>query len=345
MKFTSAKKMIESARKVLITTHIRPDGDAIGSMTALKGIIEDLSERKGQERQVQLLLLSNPSENYMFLFAEKPWIWGSDILSEQPIDDLLEPFDLIIVVDTSAVRQLPGISEYLVERTKNAEQTGKNVLVIDHHLTGDAIGNCLLVDPGVCAAGEIVFDLSGHLLKRGEPLKTDVAGALLTAIGTDTGWFRFENSTARAFEIAGELIRAGVKADELYQKLYQNFPPERLMLLNLTLETLELQYDGRLAVMQITKAILEKSRAKRSYIENIVNEPQQIGTVIAVVLLVEQEDGTTRVSLRSKNTIDVNAVARKFGGGGHARAAGLTLKADLAEARKRVVQAMGESLP
>jgi len=336
--------MIESARKILITTHIRPDGDAIGSMTALKGIIEQLGRLKGHQRQVQLLLLSNSGENYMFLFCEKPWIWGSDLTPEQVAGGLLEQFDLIIVVDTSAVRQLPGISDYLVKRTENAGQTGKNVLVIDHHLTSDAIGNCLLVDPKVCAAGEIVFDLCRQLTP-GEALNEGVACALLVAIGTDTGWFRFENSSARAFEIAGELIRAGAKADELYQKLYQNFPPERLILLGLTLETLELQYDGRLAVMQITREMLGKSRAKRSHIENIVNEPQQIGTVIAVVLLVEQEDGSTRVSLRSKSAIDVNAVARKFGGGGHARAAGLTIKADLPEARKRIILAMAESLP
>jgi len=335
--FSQAISLIESARRILITTHIRPDGDAVGSIAALKTIIEQAAGQKQNDCVVQLLLLSEPSDNYMFLLPDETWFLGEHITQEQINAGQLARFDLIIIADTCAARQLQGLSNYLTQRTKNARETDASILVIDHHLSGDAIGNCQLVDTDACAAGEIIY----RLCRRADwPLNESAASALLAAIGTDTGWFQFENSSAQAFKIAGELLEAGAKADRIYQKLYQNDPPEKLQLLAMTLQTLELYCDGRLAVMQITREMLAKSRAKRSHIENIVNEPQNIASVIAVILLVAQDDGSTRGSLRSKEKVDVNMVARQFGGGGHARAAGLTIQDPLPIARKRIIDAM-----
>jgi bifunctional oligoribonuclease and PAP phosphatase NrnA len=338
--FEQAILLIESARRILITCHVRPDGDGVGSIVALKNIIEKTARQDRRDCEVQLLLLSTASKVYQFLFAEPPRILEQDITQQQIDAGELDKFDLIIVADTSATRQLKGIADYLKKREQKAgsDQSGDNsVLIIDHHLSGDIKGNCLLINTKACAAGEIVYDLCRE---ADWPLDEASATALLAAIGTDTGWFRFENTSARTFEISAALIQAGARAEKLYQKLYQNYPPERLRLVTLALETLELHAEGQLATMQITGKMLAQSGAKRAHIENIVNEPQQIGSVIAVLLFVELDDGGTRVSLRSKAVVDVNELARQFGGGGHARAAGITMELSLEEARLKIIDTM-----
>jgi bifunctional oligoribonuclease and PAP phosphatase NrnA len=334
MNYQHAIPLLESARKILITAHVRPDGDAVGSVAALKLAIEQAPGRRVQDGSVDMLFLGPVPEVYQFVLPGPALIWGHDMTGEQVEAGALDRYDWMVVVDTRAVRQLPGIGEYLQKRQKE-------VLVIDHHLAGDEIGTVRLIDSGACAAGELVYEL---IRQGGWPMDRRVAAALLVAIGTDTGWFRFENASPRAFRIAAELIEAGAAADEIYQKLFQNDPPERLRLLALTLDTLELDTTGRLAVMHITKDMLERSGASRSHVENIVNMPQQIGTVIVTALLVEEEDGGTRCSLRSKSTVDVNAVAQQFGGGGHARAAGLTMPDGLTEARTKMIAVLNREL-
>lgn len=333
--FEQAISLIESAKKILITCHVRPDGDGVGSIVALKNIIEKTVRQDRRDCEVQLLLLSTASQVYQFLFAEPPQILEQDITQQQIDAGELDKFDLIIVVDTSATRQLKGIADYLKKREQKAGDN--SVLIIDHHLSGDIKGNCRLINTKACAAGEIVYDLCQE---ANWTLDEASATALLAAIGADTGWFRYENTTARTFEISAALIQAGAQADRLYQKLYQNYPPERLRLVTLALETLELHAGGRLATMRITADMLARSGAKRAHIENIVNEPQQIGSVIAVLLFVELDDGGTRVSLRSKAVVDVNELARQFGGGGHARAAGITMELPLEESRTKIIDAM-----
>lgn len=333
--FTQAISLIESAGRILITCHVRPDGDGVGSIVALKNIIEKAARQNQRDCEVQLLLLSTASQVYQFLFAEPPQILEQDITQQQIDAGELDKFDLIIVVDTSATRQLKGIADYLKKREQKAGDN--SVLIIDHHLSGDIKGNCRLINTKACAAGEIIYDLCQEV---DWPLDESSATALFAAIGTDTGWFRYENTTARTFEISAALVQAGAQPEKLYQKLYQNYPPERLRLVTLALETLELHAEDQLATMWITSRMLAQSGAKRAHIENIVNEPQQIGSVIAVLLFVELDDGGTRVSLRSKRLVDVNELARQFGGGGHARAAGITMKLPLEEAQSQVINTM-----
>lgn len=334
MNTSQAIAAIESARNILITSHVRPDGDAIGSAAALKQAIRAKASGREQNPTVEILFLGEVPQVYQFIATEPVLLWGRDVTEEQVQAGRLEEYDLIIVVDTSAIRQLPGIGEYLQKRQKK-------VLVIDHHLSGEGIGHIRLINTGACAAGELVY---GLIRQAGWPLDKTAAAAIMTAIGTDTGWFRFENASAKAFRIAAELIESGIAADDIYQQIYLSDPPERLRLLGMVLETLEILCGGRLALIHITRDMLNRSGAKRSHIENIVNAPQQIGSVIAVALLVEEEDGGTRCSLRSKTLVDVNAVARQFGGGGHARAAGLTIPEGLPEAKAKILAALSREL-
>jgi len=335
MNMTHAISMIENAERILITTHVRPDADAIGSVVALQQMLDGSPKRKGADGACQILLLGEPGQSYRFLLQQPFWLLDRDIRAQDIENNRLDEFDLIIVLDTCSVNQLPGVGEYLLGRDHG-------VMVIDHHISGDRIGQCRLIDAETCAAGEIIFQLARQ---AGWRLNHSVASALFVAIAADTGWFRFENASARAYAVAAQLVEAGAQPDRLYHLLYENFPPQRARLLAAALAGIELHCDGRFAVMQITCDMLRRTGAQRSHIENIVNECHQIGSVIAAVLLVEQDDGTTRCSLRSRADIDVNAIARQFGGGGHARAAGATLAEPLGQATEKLIAAFTAAMP
>lgn len=326
--YTDAIALIQNAQRVLLTTHIRPDGDAAGSLIAIERAIN------ASGAAAQLLFLSSLPEPYCLGFQNPPWLLGKDITEEQITAGRLDRFDLIIVVDTSAERQLPGVADYLKKRSHG-------VLVLDHHQGSDPLGTCRIIDTNACAAGELAFDL---YRAAGWKLDPTTATALFMAIASDTGWFRFQNTSAKALRMAGELVAAGAQSDLLYRRLYQQYPPARLRLRALAMATLELHCHDKLALMHITKAMLTESGAPRGLIENIVNEPMEIGSVEAVALLVEQDNGQTRCSLRSREIIDVNAIAQTLGGGGHARAAGLTLDLNIPQARQKIIDTISPAL-
>lgn len=334
--------MIESAQSILIVSHIRPDGDAIGSMLALKTAIELASKRDDRKCAVQIMLLSDPGDTFDFMLSKQYWLLNDQITTEQIQTGRLDQFDLVIVVDTSAAQQLPDLADYLIQRISQAQQTRREVLVIDHHLSGDLTGSSSLIDTHAAAAGQIVYELCAH---ADWPIDLQVAQALFVAIVTDTGWFKYENTSDRIFEIIAHLTKIGVRPNILYQKLYQNFPPQRMRLLASALATMELHCQNRVAIIHITSQMLEHCQAGRHLVEDIVNEPMQIGSILAVALLVELQDGTTRGSLRSRGSIDVSLIAKQFGGGGHARAAGLIIKENMQSAREKILNAMKDIIP
>jgi len=315
MNFDSAIKIIRNSSRILLTTHIRPDGDAIGSLVALKDILDASAAKESRNGTTQILLPDPAGPIYQFLLPSGVWYLNSDRTQQQIDANSLDEFDLIIIADTSSKSQLPALYDYLLRRRNNT-------LVIDHHASGENLGSCRLIDSTAAAAGEIVFRLASH---AGWHISPSAANALFASIATDTGWFRFENTSPETLSISSHLVERGAVPNILYEKLYQNDPPQRLRLIAASLHTLELHENNRIAVMRITRKMLADCSADRSLIENIVNLPMQIGSVLASILFVEQDDGKTRASLRSKRDLDVNRIASQFGGGGHARAAGVTL--------------------
>jgi len=334
MNFQPALNAIDSAHHILLTTHVRPDGDAVGSLVALQACIQKAAQKSQKSCNAQLLFLSTVPDHYQFLLPAEPWTVHNQ-LNPQPIDPhTLDQYDLIIVVDTSADRQLPGLGDYLKNHPSR-------VLVLDHHLANDGLGAIQLIDTKAAAAAEIVF----HLITTAHwPITPDTAAALFVALATDTGWFRFENVTDQTYHIAARLIAAGARPHQIYRTLFQKFPAARLKLMTLMLQTLELFCDDRLAVMHITTDMINQTHAKRTQIENMVNEAQQIESVEVTVLLVEQKDHTTRASFRSRGTIDVNQIAQKFSGGGHANAAGATLNQSLPDARNQIINTLTNNM-
>ena len=322
---------LAKCRRVLVTTHVRPDGDAIGTSAAL---VLGLKKR-GIDAQV--LLLSHLPRKYAFVFdenaipfidAEKEWPPHLAPREYSRGERLFNEYDALLVADTGTWSQLPGLRERVLN------WPGPKI-VLDHHLTQEDWADLKLVIPEAAAAGEIAAEL---LEQWDVEIDRALASCLFVAIASDTGWFQFANTRPFTMRLAATLMEKGVDTDRLYQLLYQNERAERVALQARALQSLELLAGGKLAVMTITKQDFADTRAGVPDTENLINVPLQIRTVEVSVLLVEPIDfGPARVSFRSKGQVDVAKFAEQFGGGGHARASGAKVDGFFAAAREQVV--------
>lgn len=315
---------LSQSRRVLLTTHVRPDGDALGATAALvlalkqKGIV------------AEVLLLSHLPRKYSYIYRDNR-ILHHDAEKAWPQALKLDDFDALVVVDTGTWSQLPGLRERL-------ENWPKPKIVIDHHLTQEDWADIKLVITEAAAAAEVVAEL---LACWDVKIDRAIAAALYLGLVSDTGWFQFSNTRPYTLRLAAMLMEAGIDTDRLYQALYQSERAERIALQTRAQQSLRLLLDGRLAVMRITRADFADTKAAIPDTENLINIPLQVGTVQVSLLITEPLDsGPVRVSLRSKGQVDVARFAEQFGGGGHARAAGLKLDLPFPEAERRVVEAM-----
>lgn len=320
--FDAVARSIAAARRLLFVTHARPDGDGLGAIRALV-----LAARAAGKAADALVPDAVPAR-YDLLFPDGP--------PEKPerFEALADAADTVVIVDTCAFRQLDGLEPALRRRRDK-------IVVLDHHATADDIGAVQWIDTSAAAAGVLAAELIDRLAW---PLTAPAAEALLIAVTSDTGWFHFANTDARCLRAAARLLEAGLRPDMLYQRLYQCDRPQRLQLMQRMLAGLELHCEGKLAVMSLRRRDFDETGAVGSETENLVNEALRIGTVESAVLLVENHDGIVRVSLRSRDAVDVAAVAQRFGGGGHARAAGLRSAEDLDGLKAKLLAAFREVL-
>ncbi|MHC4603745.1 MAG: DHH family phosphoesterase [Planctomycetota bacterium] len=326
--FLKAVELINKSNNVLITTHTRPDGDACGSIAALSDVLGALGKK------AKPILLSPLPEWYEFLFVEKLPILGEDVSLEQLKQGQFAKPDLIMIIDTNSYSQLPQFAEFL-------KQNDKPVLVIDHHVTADGLGDVELIDTTAAGTGLIVFEL----LKYANWLVTEtIARALFVAVATDTGWFQFNNTDSRVYRSCAELIDSGANPAEIYHDLYQNFSHQRFKLMTTMFNTLELHLDGRFATQHLLQRDFEQTGAAHRDTENLIDECRRISTVEAAALFVELKDGRIRCSLRSRGAIDVRKIAQEFGGGGHKMAAGLYLPGPMKNAKKLIYDEIEKQL-
>jgi phosphoesterase RecJ-like protein len=319
--FQKAIELINKSENVLITTHTRPDGDACGCIVAMSDALSALGKK------TSALMLSPMPNWYEFLFAEKVPILGEDIQPQELAEGRLGKFDLLIIVDANSSNQLPKIDQYL-------KQTDTPVLIIDHHITADGLGDVELVDSSAAATALVVYDFLKYAFWS---ITEKIAESLFVAIATDTGWFQFRNVDSRVYRTCAELIDAGAKPREIHENIYQNFSHRRFNLMTTMLNTLELHLDGKCATQHILRQDFEDTGTTYSDTENLINECQRISKVGVAALFVELKDGQFRCSLRSKGGIDVSKIAAKFGGGGHKMAAGTYLPGPVENARQLIL--------
>ncbi len=305
------KNRLKNSRHVLLTTHVNPDGDAIGSLLAMGLALDEMKIRAKMYCESQIPAL------YRFL----PW---SHRVCRH-VDDLSE-FDTVVVMDCGEPERIGKLSEcfYQVPCVVN----------MDHHCTNTRFGHIRLVDADACATSEIVYKL---LLKMGLAISQPVARCLYTGILTDTGSFRFANTNRAAFHICEKLVAAGVEPYDVAKHVYGQYSLARIKLLNRALESLEISENGKLSLMVLTEKMMKDTGTRNEDIDGMINYARSIKDVKVAVLIQEYvphisrrgEKGRYHVSLRSDGSVDVSNIASSFGGGGHASAAGFCTESRL----------------
>lgn len=310
-----------AGRSVVLSTHINADGDGCGSEAALARILTSLG------MSVKIVNPTPWPETYEFLLDSQV----VDASSEGAA--ALRKADLLIVLDISDVKRLGSLAETV--RTLKVPK-----LVIDHHMPSDEPPSTeIFSDTSACATGELIYDVAATL---GHEITPQIAVALYVAILTDTGGFRFANTTARCLAIASQLLAAGVEPEEMYRRLYASHPIGRLHLLRDALATLEVDPAYGISWISVAAGAAEEYGLKSEDLEGLAEHPRSVGGTRMAIFFRDLGHGKIKVSFRSTGDVNVNEFARKFGGGGHARASGALIPGTIEEVRHSVVTAARE---
>lgn len=307
---------LRSGMTVALSTHINADGDGCGSQTALARLLGQMGVRA---------IIVNPTP-WPELFR---WLLGDDV-EERSADGAaaLKGVDRLIVLDISDIGRLGALAEAVRTMPSDA-------LVIDHHLPGDEPpGKTMLSDTAACATAELVYDFAKEL---GLSISTSIAKSLYTALVTDTGGFRFGNTSPRCLAIAADLLGHGVDPEQMYKRIYGSVPLGRLHLLRDALDTLEVDLAHGIAWVRIAAGALERHGVASEDLDGVSEYPRSIAGVRLAILFRDLGHGKVKVSFRSVAGVNVNTLARRFGGGGHARASGALVDGGPTEVEERVL--------
>ncbi len=312
-KFEQIGQALREGVRFAVLGHVRPDGDALGSQLALGLSLKQLG------KDVRIWNEEGMLEKYSFL----P---NANLLTKPPAEP--EDVDVAIALDTAIQNRLGN--------SLPAVRSAKVWINIDHHPSNPGYGDLVYIDPKSPATGQILFEL---LKSEKLPIDAAIAENLYVAISTDTGSFQYPNTTARTFEIAAELVRAGVDVGRVSQLTYENYPRRRVELLRDLLGTMRFDANDRVASFSLSLATAKKLGVLPEDNEGLIDHLRAIHGVIVAVFFEELADGKVRVSMRSKNEkVNVCAICQKFGGGGHVLAAGARVRGSLAEVERRILE-------
>ena len=311
---------VRSHQHFLLTSHVRPDCDALGSELGMAGVLEALG------KQAWIVNAHKTPPNLAWIDPErKIKALGVDVqLSD------LEAIEVFMVLDTSAWAQLGEMALAL-------RSTAAKKVVLDHHVSEDDLGAENFKDTQAEATGRLVLEAAGQL---GVKLTPEIATPLFAAIATDTGWFRFGSTTGNTLRFAGQLIDAGARPSEIYRQLYEQDSLARLQLIGRTLARAQSELAGRLIHTAIFQEDFAATGALPSDTEDVINMTLGVAGTQVAVILVEQPTHKFKLSLRSRSTVDCSRLAEQFGGGGHKAAAGAMVEGPFAVAQATVLDAV-----
>jgi phosphoesterase RecJ-like protein len=295
---------LRSRHRFVVTSHARPDGDAVGSSMAMAFALRHL----GKSVRV---VSADPPPTPLMPFPGVPTI---EVAAR--VDD---PGDAVIVMECGSLNRtgIEGLERGFV-------------INIDHHVGNSTYGALNWFDLSAAACGEMVFDLVRAL---GVPLSMEIATHVYVAILTDTGSFHYSNITPRTFEICRRCVDAGVDPPSVARTIFDSNTLGRLRLFGAILNRMQLDASGRIATLLVDDALLQECGAAAEDTEGLINLPLTVREIVAVAFFKKQAPGEWRVSMRSKGDVDINAIAKEFGGGGHKNASGCSAAGSLAELR------------
>ena len=306
-------RVLRAHQRFAVLSHVRPDGDALGSQLALALSLQQLGKDVTVWNEDGLL------EKYNFL----P---GGERLTQPPREP--QDFDVAVALDTATQNRLGTAGESV--------RHAKTWINIDHHPSNPGYGDLVYIDPTSPATGQILFEL---IQNQQLPIDPAIAENLFVAISTDTGSFQYPNTTARTFEIGAELVRGGVDVGRVSQLLYENYPRRRTELLRELLCTMRFEAGGKIASFSLSLKVAADLNVKPEDNEGLIDHLRAIQGVIVAVFFEELTDGKVRVSMRSKSeAVDVSEICQKFGCGGHKLAAGARVRGTLAEVEQKILE-------
>ena len=310
----AALQTLQQAERILLTGHVRPDGDCIGAQAALYSLLMDLG------KQVRIVNSNLPEAQFDYLREDIPFEadGGGD----------LPEHDLVILLDCSELSRTQDMAARLSSMPSKK-------MVIDHHILPEyPWWDAAYVDTSASATGILV-----HRLTKAANLKLSPVARMgvFTSIVSDTGWFKYSNTDGETLRVAGELVEAGLAPEKIYASIYQRKPASHPIAVSDALKGLQYHAGGKLA--SISVALDEDGEAPDLDSDDVLDLVRSVGEVEVVVFLREMSKGRCKLSARSKADYDVNRLARKFGGGGHAKASGATLDMPLQDALTQLVRA------
>jgi len=321
--WASLLEVLRGAQRVVLTSHVRPDCDALGSELGLAGVLEAIGA------DVRIVNAQATPPNLRWIDPEG----RIESLAERVRPADLADRDLFVVLDTSAWAQLGAMGDV-------ARSMRERVLVIDHHVSEDDLSDRWFKDTSAEATARIVVEIA---LRLRVPLTPRIATPLYAGLSTDTGGFRFPSVSGETFRVAARLVDAGASPPAIYRELFEQDSLPRLHLVGRTLAGAVASRDGRVITSTVRQRDIREVGAQPSDTEDLVNLTLAVkGTELAAILI-EQPDGRIKVSFRSRGPVDCNALAGRFGGGGHRAAAGALLDGPFDAAKSRVDEAVDEA--
>lgn len=308
-------KEIDKADSIVLLAHENPDGDAVGSCLAIGLAL------KNQNKNVEIIMPKYPR-----VFSSLP---GTDLIKEK---GSVEKYDLAIALDCATVKLLNGWSSYF--------EDAKSKIVIDHHSTNAMFGDLNYVDYGAPACTQVLYTMFSYYKWE---ITQDIGTNLMTGIITDTGGFQYSGTSKETFEIAARLLTVGVNIPKIYKQVFSTHSRASYELKKIALDRLEFLEDNKITFTYITKEDEEKVNAETGDYEGIVNEGKNVEGV-EVSIFIHEIDNGMKVSLRSNDYVNVSNICLMFGGGGHPRAAGVTMQGDVEDIKEIIVREVKRAL-
>ena len=324
MDWTPLKAVIDENESFLISSHVRPDADALGSELGMRAILLAMGKR------VTIVNASAPPANLQFMNPPGVILKLNDTVTKATIPQ----HDVIIIVDTSAWQQLGSMADFI-------QASAAKRVVIDHHVSSDDLNALELKDVASAATGELICEIGEEF---GITFEAEVANWLYAAIATDTGWFRFPSTSARTMKIAARLMDCGAIPHYVYNLVHEQSSLARVRLGGRVLARIQVEAEGRLAWIYADSKDMAETGAVPSDTEGLVNVCLTVGGAEAAFVAVELQTGQIKFSLRSRVPHNVAAVAEQFGGGGHKLASGATMPGPLPAAVERMKAAFLDML-
>ena len=299
------RSLIQQSHRCVLTTHVNPDGDGLGSELALARFLQKLG------KEATIINHSATPDNYLWIDTNNEII---RFVPERDREKILQA-DLLFILDTNQPDRLRSIEPFL-------HQSKAIKIVIDHHLEPHTFADHYLIDDEATSTGEIIYRVIISMNK--ELIDTSIAEALYTAIMTDTGSFRFPRTDSETHHIIAHLLEYDLSPMRMYANIYENWSLGRMRLLGEVLDSMQTMYDGKLAYVVCTRKMFRETGTTEVETDNFTTYPMSVRGVVIGILFNELQNGV-KISFRSKGTIPINQLAKEFGGNGHLNAAGARL--------------------